>query len=475
MSRANSGSNRWYRTFEDVPAARSIRTVLILWVAALAIGALFYFRGHRTLGAAICAVSSPLTVAAAASSAAHRAIQRFFRAMGGWLGRAVSAICLGPIFFVGLPVVRLFRRLSGSDPLYRRAGYATLWQESAAEERKRRVIGDTFAAERFRTGSSVMALAAGLVLLLMVVELAARLLGLGTPVLYVIDPVVGYYPAPDQHLARFRGARVETNHFGMRAPDYSEHKPAGVFRILALGDSTLWGTSSVDQDEIYARGLERLLRAKYLGGEVQILNIAANNWGPFHELGYVEKFGTFEADLAMICLPTRDLSRPKYGLENLPFFSTNYKPRLALEEELRHLAWRYIGTTVGTYSDEGRKYQEAQGVKAYAELTGRLQKQGIEVIVEVLPWVGVGYSGTEDATETGLVEQLRSGLAPLGVEVDYPQGLFQKKGPQGEIYLDDIHLNSKGNAIYAEYLEGRVVTRSRKLAGWAVARGGGKP
>ena len=455
----------------------SVRNVFIFWLLALILGGLFWLRGHRAFGVSIWSVSSALTLTAAASPAAHRAISRFFAILGSWLGKLASIVFLAPVFFVVLPLVRLFGRLSGSDPLYRRSGYATLWQVSASDERKRHVIGDAFAAEPFPSGSSVSALAMGFVLLLFVAELLARVLGLGNPVLYVSDPVVGYYPAPNQHLTRMRGARVETNRFGMRAPDYGPDKPANAFRILALGDSTLWGTTAVDQDEIYARRLEILLRARFPGREVQILNMGANAWGPFHELGYVEKFGTFEADLAMICLPAGDLWRPKYGLASLPYFSTWAKPHLALEEEFRSLAWRYIGSTVGPYSGDGLKYQSAQGVQAYAELAGRLQKQGIEVLVEVLPTVEVGYRNKDDAVETALVEELRAGLTTLEVTVDYPRGLFQGKGPQAGIYQDGIHLNPKGNAIYAEYLERQVESRSRKLAdwgqaGWRQAKGG---
>src|ERR1019366_2752661 len=100
-----------------------------------------------------------------------------------------------------------------------------------------------------------------------------------------------------------------------------------------------------------------------------------------------------------------------------------------------------IGSTVGPYSGDGLKYQSAQGVQAYAELGGRLQKQGIEVLVEVLPTVEVGYRNKDDAVETALVEQLRAGLTTLGVTVDYPRGRFQGKGPQAGIYQDGIHLN----------------------------------
>ena len=57
--------------------------------------------------------------------------------------------------------------------------------------------------------------------------------------------------------------------------------------------------------------------------------------------------------------------------------------------------------------------------------------------------------------------------ARLGLELDYPRGVFRGKGSRTEIYQDIVHLNPKGNAIYAEYLEKQIRSRSRKLAEWA--------
>src|SRR5439155_10072558 len=101
-------------------------------------------------------------------------------------------------------------------------------------------------------------------------------------------------------------------------------------------------------------------------------NMGVNAWGPFHELGYVARFGTFSADLALICLPAGDVYRPMYGLEVAPYFSSHAPPRLALEEVLRYVMWKYFDVTKGQYSPEGRMYQRGQGVRAYAELARHL-------------------------------------------------------------------------------------------------------
>ena len=157
--------------------------------------------------------------------------------------------------------------------------------------------------------------------------------------LYTPDDMAGFYPAANQDVYRL-GGRVITNEFGMRAPPYAREKPAGVFRILMLGDSTLYGGQYVSQDELYARLLEKWLREERPNQEVQVFNMGVNGWGPLNKLGFVEKFGTFAADVCIICLPVDDFRRPKIHMWDTPYFRASAPPRLAYEEVLYHLNWR---------------------------------------------------------------------------------------------------------------------------------------
>ena len=59
--------------------------------------------------------------------------------------------------------------------------------------------------------------------------------------------------------------------------------------------------------------LDDLLDNKPGANDVEVLNMAVNGWGPFEEFGYVEKFGTFNADVAIVCLPIGDIYRRQVG------------------------------------------------------------------------------------------------------------------------------------------------------------------
>jgi lysophospholipase L1-like esterase len=114
-----------------------------------------------------------------------------------------------------------------------------------------------------RLGARVALALSALVVCLLVLEVAARLLGAVSPPLTERDPVVG------QRLVRnFTGAvydaearrvvHVRTDREGFRGPDRPFEKPAGVRRVAILGDSMI-AALGVEEDQTLVARLERLL------------------------------------------------------------------------------------------------------------------------------------------------------------------------------------------------------------------------
>jgi len=438
----------------------------VVWALALCIASISFAFGRHALAAGIAAISSGLSIGALCSRSFERTIWQIFAVLGDWLGRAAAFLLLAPIYFVLLPCIRWFQRLGASDPFCRRSEtHQTLWKESDADDRKVRLLDAAFASVRVPRSRPYAVAAVSLVLLFAASEITLRIFGFGHPVVYVLDPQAGYYPLPGQTVTRERGASLRFNSFGMRAPDFPREKLPGVFRILMLGDSTLYGGSYIDQKDLYARRLEAALRETG-HPKLEVLNMGVNGWGPFHELGYVRRFGTFGADLAIICVPVGDVYRPLYGLEALPFFSNHAKPMFAAEEVFRHLTWRYTESRLGTYSTQGLKYQREQGIRAYVDLVRELQENHAEVIVEILPQLKSGFFGAHSADEDGIVEELRTGLKPYGVPVHFPVALFRGQGRQEQLYHDKVHLDALGHTIYARYLTQQVETASSRLQAW---------
>lgn len=399
------------------------------------------------------------------SPALARKLDRVFEGMGTWAARIVSWLLLAPLFLIVFTAVRLWHALARHDPLQRSdSDEPSYWLPADSHARKVRHSSAMFATHRIQ--SRRLGLPAVIVLLalaLVVAETTLRLKSFGKPILYVSDPQAGFYPLPNQATDR-EGGRVEINAYGMRAPDYPPRKADAAFRILMLGDSTLFGGSYIDQRELYSSRLEMHLRNMARGRRVELLAMGVNGWGPFHQLGYVEKFGSFDADLAIIALPIGDINRPFYGLEALPFLDHRRPPRLALEEVINHLAWRLRTTQLGAPSLQYQQWNSARGLEAYARLARLLSDRGAEVRFEVLPSRSAA-SGAVGKDERRNVERLHALITAAGpFRVAFPAGFGRRA--RGRLYQDDVHLSVDGHRLYAGYLRDRVAGESDRWKEW---------
>jgi hypothetical protein len=436
-----------------------------------AVGLLLFSVDHRRMAIAAWAITAIFSVMPYVWSRGSVALDRFFASLGCVLGRGISVLLLSPIFLIVFTIIRAFNRLARTDPLHLRDDeHHTFWLECDSNVRKRKHVTSMFASERMvGRPSRKLAFAVLCLFLVTLAEVLLRLLGVGNPILYVDDPIVGYYPAPHQSVSRYGGNTVATNEFGMRAPDYSRNKPPGHFRIFMVGDSTLWGGSYVDQGQIYARLVERHLNERLFTSTVEVLNMGVNGWGPYHELGYVEQFGAFDADVAIICLPIGDLKRPLSRLSNLPYFPAHSPPRLALEEIFLQVIWRYQSRLIGRPPEQVEAVQVERGMSTYLELARRLREAGCEVFFEILPSRTAGTSTRIPEREEAMVERFQDALARDGFTANYPVA-FAANRPAAEmkdLYHDDCHLHWLGHQLYAEYLTERILNRSRTLSRWS--------
>lgn len=432
-------------------------------------GALFWYWQWRTLAIVVWSIAGLVTLASVASPSVRGGIDRGFASLGKGLGKAVSWIFLAPLFFVGFSAVHLLHKLSGRDPLRLKIDdRPSYWLAADSEARSARQVRSLFAAERPPEGGGRRwpALILGLAVMLIVAEVGLRLFGYGDPILYVNDPVVGYYPKPIQDMTR-NGKRIAINAQSMRSVPIDAKKAPGVFRILMLGDSTLYGGAYVDQADIYASRVDALLEKD--AGPVEILNMGVNGWGPFHEIAWVEQFGHFNADLAIITLPYADIFRAKTSLSSKPYLTQT--PTFALQEVAHHLMWRARNTAIGKPATTLREAQGKRGIVAYSKLANMLRLKGVEVMIEVLPSRTAGTTDAPKEKEGGWVSMLQYQLGAY--RFGFPVGLFKAEGPAA--YHDFVHLSGVGHARYAEYLNGQVRKSSEAFQRFARSSPEGEP
>lgn len=460
-----------------------VQGALLKLAIGAGVGALFFLTHHAALAYVVWAVAGVVGGASLASPAARRLIDRALATFGRWVGTAVGAVLLTLVYIVVVTPTRFVRRLLGADDLHLRDGdRPSYWLACDDEARKARWVGTMFATEARTSGGGhpLRNALIGLVALVLLSEGILRTKGFGHTVLYEADPDIGYYPEPNAELVRY-GGRVATNQFGMRSPPAERTKAPGTFRILMIGDSTLYGGSYIDQEDMYATVLRKRLEARGLPGKVEVLAMGCNGWGPFHEHGFVRRYpDAFQADVTMIQMPIDDVVRPLYGLMNVPFFSTKAPPRVALEEVAGHLMWRYRADRVGI-DESWEDRQAVYGEREYGLLADDLLKAGTEVMTFVLPDVrnalGMGSPTDADDPSGGLRRGLakdaerRKGLTEVlgqrGVQTYYAAGFFKGRGTAEQLYRDDgIHLETAGHHVYAEFLEQQLVEKSRKFQAW---------
>lgn len=132
-----------------------------------------------------------------------------------------------------------------------------------------------------------------------------RLLGFGKPLLYIADDRIGYLLAPNQQTHRL-GNRISINQYSMRSSEILSNRSPQTLRILLIGDSVANGGWWTDQSQIISEQIRSLLSAN-ASQPVEVLNASANSWSPHNELAYLQRFGTFAAQIVIVLLNTDDL------------------------------------------------------------------------------------------------------------------------------------------------------------------------
>jgi hypothetical protein len=428
------------------------------------VGGFFYYTHHPIAAYVVWGLGVAVGVPSLVSPAARRAIDGALASLGRGVASVLGSVILGAVYLLVITPLRYIRRAAGADDLgLRDPPGPSHWLACDDDARKVRWAGAMFATERasqhgghpLRT--TILVVAA----LVVMVELVLRGLGFGHTVLYIADPEIGYYPQPNVSLRRY-GGQVSTNQFGMRSPPVSREKPAGTFRVLMLGDSTLWGGSYIDQEEMYATLVRKGLNAKGLPGPVEVLVMGVNGWGPYHEHGFVRVFGTMDADLTIVNLPIDDVTRPLYGLASVPFFAVQSPPKLAMEEVANHLMWRYRSEHAGI-DPKWEQRQARHGINEYGLLADDLMKAGSEVMFFVLPGRDPGFGKPQLKHYWMWRKELEGELKKRGVKSFFPRGLFRGQGEPDAIYHDYVHLNTPGHRIYAEFMQAKIAEESARL------------
>lgn len=282
--------------------------------------------------------------------------------------------------------------------------------------------------------------------------------GLGNPPLYVADARTGYRLAPHQTLRR-RGNRIAVNAYSMRGPAVTPHRAAGTLRVLMVGDSIVNGGGWTDQSELLSvklqTALDPLKPAEFQ--QVEVLNASANSWGPRNELGYVLRFGTFEAQVVLLVLNTDDLfavAPNSYDLGRNPQYPTR-RPPLALWEAIaRRRKYTPAPELQALHDQPGDRV--GVNLEAIRQLNQVVKTAGGQLAIAMTPLRRELQDDGPHDYECVARQRLTAFIRAEGIPyLDFLPRLQQTR--YESLYYDHIHLSTEGNQWVGQTLAELVV------------------
>ncbi len=156
----------------------------------------------------------------------------------------------------------------------------------------------------------LLGFACGFTLLLM--EGMIRITGLVPPHgypkgLFIEDPDTEFIMAPGFPETRFSKQEFETTVFtnrdGFRDVERPEPKPEGVYRVLVVGDSFVWGAYGVDADHTFTALAEQSLNRNRDPGasKFEVINAGVIGWGTDNALAFLKsRWDRYQPDAVVI-------------------------------------------------------------------------------------------------------------------------------------------------------------------------------
>ena len=264
----------------------------------------------------------------------------------------------------------------------------------------------------------------GLLVLSLFVTLAVcegllRVFGSGVlprPDLYVDDPVVGKRLRPGWSGDEFQ-APVTINSKGLRNPEIPYEKPAGTYRILALGDSWTFGFR-MNEPDAYPRQMERLLAASAAARgdtrHIEVINAGVVGYSTDQEAAYLRSEGwKYSPDLVLVNFyPVNDTHNKLYQYQKRAGLRALHPILLEIYEFPSHLYLRaFLKGARRTLKEKFGKVR----VSAAAKLG--VEDKGGRALVEN-DWTGDYRNGARgwEAVRTAL-KDIAAGAKEHGVPV----------------------------------------------------------
>ena len=203
-------------------------------------------------------------------------------------------------------------------------------------------------------------------------------------------------------VTRYRGAEVRINNAGMRSSSDYRAKPKGVFRIVCLGDSYVFGTGGPEEDRFCDQVGEfyrhRDLRA---GGKViETYALGLDSWTLTQEASYLSsRISAYDPDVILQLSVSNDIT-PLAGVNGLGMATYEFSPEarqwgsgLFSNQAARYFGERNFSALAWSLSPQSRQ-EWTRAFSALGRLVELQQGRGGKILLSVLdyPFSGQFFS-----------------------------------------------------------------------------------
>ena len=299
---------------------------------------------------------------------------------------------------------------------------------------------------------SILSIVFGLILC----EFVGKKMGLGDPVIYKKDNIVGYRLMPNQRKIRRNKSKIYTDNEGFRI-DHTKKRNNDKKYVVFIGDSVTYGGSYIDNKNIFSSKFCENLLGKYF-----CLNSGINGWGVINMGRFISNFSLYSKikpeRFILVILPG-DEKRNFQKIKGLPFWDQPPKKPSAINEVANFLVKRYILPNLKIKNkpsilDIKRKnnLDNFQRKLIWQELAYLIKKSNYEIDIVITPPIK-WFENSEESKEWEVYDSFLSEISKLKV-VKNTCNLYYYVLPEFEkfIYVDGVHLSDYGHDLWAKKL-----------------------
>ena len=290
---------------------------------------------------------------------------------------------------------------------------------------------------------------------LIICEITGRFIGLGNPILYEIDPIVGYRLKPNQKVKRLKNKFITTDSEGFRVS--GEKKDSNKRKIVFIGDSVTYGGSYIDDSELFSH-----LYCEITEDNDYCLNGAINSWGSQNMGRLISNFRIYSdvkpKEFIVVLLPG-DERRNLRSFTDTPYWSNNPKQPSAINELMKFLITKkYLPALVSkpkNIKSSPKKdlnfLNDLQRKIAWEELKNHLLKSRYPINVIITPPERWFTKTNENSKEIEIYNNLLEDISYLAnVKKTCNLYLQTKKIYKNNLYVDGVHLSTEGHKAWAK-------------------------